>query len=167
MGGLDRLAGHTVNIQWTRPGEDGFDYNLEKSRDEKTWVRIANMSSQLSPCYDYIDLKVTGGTNYYRIVQRKHEELVAVSDSKKIQTRSPDKLYIWPTPANDILHVRSPFISGSMDIIDTEGRFIRKITTIDSITDVPLQALPTGMYFIHVRHGNNILVAKFIKQKSW
>ena len=158
---------HTVTIQWTRQEQDGFDYNLEKSRDEKTWARIANINSQLSPCYDYIDLHADEGINYYRIVQRKHEELVAVSDSKKIQTRSPDKLYIWPTPANDILHVRSPFISGSMDIIDTEGRFIRKITIIDSITDVPLQALPTGMYFIHVRHGNNILVAKFTKQKSW
>jgi len=119
-----------------------------------------------SPCYDYIDLHIAEGFNYYRIAQRKHEELVAVSDTKKIQTNSADKLYIWPTPANDILHVRLPFVNGSMDIIDTEGRFIRKITIIDSITNVSLQVLPTGMYFIHARHGKDILVAKFIKQQS-
>ena len=157
---------HTITIEWTRPEEDGFDYVLEKSRDEKTWAGIANVNSQLSPCYDYVDLHAAEGTHYYRIVQRKQEELVAVSDTKKIQTRSTDKLYIWPTPANDILHVRSPFVNGSMDIIGPEGRLIRKIAIIDFITDVPLQALPGGMYFIHVRNGKDILVAKFIKQQS-
>src|SRR6476660_7012361 len=71
---------HTITIEWIRPEEDSFDYVLEKSRDEKTWAAIANVNSQLSPCYEYIDLHAAEGTNYYRIVQRKQEELVAVSD---------------------------------------------------------------------------------------
>jgi hypothetical protein len=54
-----------------------------------------------------------------------------------------------------------------MGILDTEGRFIRKITICDFIVDVPIQALPTGMYFVHIRHGKDILVAKFIKQQGW
>jgi hypothetical protein len=158
---------HTVTIQWTRPEADSFDYVLEKSGDEKTWARIANIYSQLSPCYDYIDLHAAEGINYYRIVQRKHEEMVAVSATKKIQTHSADKLYIWPTPANDIVHVRSPFVNGNIDIIASDGQLIRKISITDLITDVSLQALPSGMYFIHVRHGKDILIDKFIKQQGF
>jgi hypothetical protein len=156
----------SVIIQWTRPGEDSFDYALERSADERTWQRIANMNSQLSPYYDYVDLQRASGTNYYRIVQRKREELVAVSDTKCIQVGNADRLYIWPTPANDILHIQSPFINGTIDIIDSYGRFIRKIAVTDPITGVPLQALPGGMYFIHLRHGKDILVEKFIKQEG-
>ena len=164
---VQRSDRHTVTMQWIRPGEDSFDYVLEKNRDEKTWERIANISTQLTPCYDNIDLQAAEGVNYYRIVQRNHGELVAVSEAKSIEVINPDRLYIWPTPANNILHVRSPFVNGSMDINDAEGRFIRKIIISNFIIDVPIQALPTGMYFLHIRHGKDILVAKFIKQQGW
>ena len=157
---------HSVVIECTRPRTDNLDYALERSPDEKMWAIIANISSQLSPHYAYHDWHPAEGLNYYRIVQKRHEERIAVSETKCIQIRNAGRLYIWPSPANDILHVRSPFINGYMDIIDSQGRFIRKVTIIDSITDVSLQALPTGMYFIHLRHGTEILVDKFIKQQS-
>jgi len=158
---------NTVMINWTRPAADSVNYVLEKSGDEKIWKVIADINSQLSPCYDYVDLHATTGTAFYRIAQRKRGQLVGVSDSKWIKISKPGKIYLWPTPANDILHVRTPFITGNMDIIDCDGRFIRKITIIDSVTDVPLQAFPNGMYFIHLRHGKDVLVEKFIKQQGY
>jgi len=156
----------TASIQWTTPVKDSFDYILEKSRDAKTWERIANISSQLSPYYEYIDLHA-GNVSYYRIAQRRHEELVALSDTKWIKVNSLDNLSIWPTPANDILHIRSPFVNGVIDVIDVDGRFIRKITIIDSISDISLHAFPAGMYFIQARHGKDVLVEKFIKQQPF
>jgi len=164
---------NTAAIQWTRPGEDSFDYVLEKSADGMSWEMIASINSQPLPYYDYIDLHTTTGISYYRITQRRHDELVAVSDTKWIKVingtkvSNAHKLYIWPTPANDILHVRSPFVNGNLDVIDSDGRFVRKITMIDFITNVPVQALPGGMYFIRVRHGKDILVEKFIKQQGY
>ncbi len=157
---------HSVVIECTKPPTDNLNYLLERSPDEKLWEIIANISSQLSPHYAYYDWHPAEGLNYYRIVQKRHGERIAVSETKCIQIRNAGKLYIWPTPANDILHVRSPFINGNLDIIDSQGRFIRKVTIVDSITDVPIYALPTGMYFIHLRHGTEILVDKFIKQQS-
>ena len=158
---------NTVSIHWTRPRADSFDYVLQKGMDEKTWETIANINFQPLPYYDYIDLHATSGVNFYRIALRKGGELVAVSDVKWIKIRNANRLYLWPTPANNILHIRSPFVNGNMDIIDCDGRFIRKITIIDSITNVSLQTLPGGMYFIHVRHGNDVLVERFIKQGSY
>ena len=158
---------NTVMIHWTRPGSDSFDYALEKSLDERKWERIADMNSQLLPYYDYIDLDATATTRYYRIAQRKHDQLVAISETKCVQVENGDKLYLWPAPANDILHVRSPFVNGNIDIIDGDGRLVRKMTVTDPITHVQLQALPAGMYFMRVRHGNDILVERFIKQQGF
>jgi type IX secretion system substrate protein len=158
---------NTVMIQSTRPESDSFEYVLEKSWDDKNWERIADIKSQLLPYYDYIDLDATSTLGYYRIAQRKHGQLVAVSETKSVQVGSPAKLYLWPTPANDILHVQSPFVNGNIDIIDGDGRLVRKMTVTDPITHVQLQALPAGMYFIRLRHGNDILVERFIKQRGF
>jgi hypothetical protein len=157
---------NTVAIQWTRPGTDSIDYVLESSTDGKRWEMVADISSQPSPYYDYIDLHRAGNIYYYRILQRKSDELVAVSDTKFIVVTDPDKLYVWPTPANGVLHVRSPFKKGNMDIIDSDGRFIWKVAITDSITNVQVQALPAGMYIIHARNGKDVLVDKFIKQQN-
>ena len=157
----------TVTIHWTKPQEDSFDYVLEKSVDAKTWQTIAHIRSELSPCYDYIDLQLKDGISYYRIAHKSQGQLLAVSDAKWIKTTNADKLYIWPTPANDILHIRSPFVNGHMNIIDSDGRLVRKIAIVDFITEVPLQALPSGIYFIQVRHGKDLLVEKFLKQQGF
>jgi hypothetical protein len=157
----------TITIHWTRPQADSSDYVLEKSVDAKTWQTIAHISSELSPCYDYIDLQLKDGINYYRIATKSEGQLLAVSDTKWIKTTNPDKLYFWPTPANDIVHIRSPFVNGNMAIINSDGRLVRKISIIDFITDVPLQALPSGIYFIQVRHGKDLLVEKFLKQQGF
>ena len=157
----------TVTIHWTKPQDDSFDYALEKSVDANTWQTIAHISYELSPCYDYIDLQLKNGIYYYRITQKRQGQLLAVSDTKWVKTTNADKLYIWPTPANDILHIRSPFVNGNMDIINSDGRLVRKISIIDFITDVPLQALPSGIYFIQVRHGKDLLVEKFLKQQGF
>lgn len=169
---------NTVRISWTKPEQDSLEYVLEKSVDSKRWQTIANINSQVSPCYDYIDLQSKEGINYYRIAQKRNGQLLAVSDVKwiptvnsnkmpTVNTANSNKLYTWPSPANDILHLRSPFVNGSLDIIGSDGRFVRKIAITDLITDVPLQKLPSGMYFIHLRHGKDILIDKFIKQQSF
>jgi type IX secretion system substrate protein len=155
---------NTVAIHWTRQQADSFDYALQKSEDEKTWETIANINAQPLPYYDYIDLHATTGVSFYRIARSERGKLVAASDVKSLKISSANKLYLWPTPANNVLHVKSPFVNGTIDIIDCDGRFIRKITVIDSITNVPLQTLPAGMYFVHARHGEDVFVDRFIKQ---
>ncbi len=79
---------HTVNIQWTRPGEDGFDYDLEKSRDEQTWARIANINSQLSPCYDYIDLHAVGR---YQLLPHRAEKARRTGCSLRLEKDTDSK----------------------------------------------------------------------------
>ena len=157
----------TVIVHWTTAGEDSFDYVLEKSLDAKMWQTMTHINFQLSPCYDYIDLQLKDSITYFRIALKSQGQLVAVSDTKSIKTTNANKLYIWPTPANDILHIRSPFVNGNLDMISSDGRLVRKLSIIDFRTDVPLQALPNGIYFIQVRHGKDLLVEKFLKQQSF
>jgi len=161
-------SNRSVIIQWTVNQETGaLEYFVEKSTDKKTWEVISTPVYQVSHDYSYTDLCPLEGLNYYRVTSIRGKDRIVLTDVKWIQVSNADKLYIWPTPTNDILHVRSPFFSGYMDIIDSDGRFVKRITMIDFITNVPVQALPGGMYFIRVRHGKDVLVEKFIKQQGY
>lgn len=154
----------TVTIQWsTGLGIDSFDYKVEKSKDKKTWETIAHVAPQLSHNYSGIDFHPVEGINYYRIRQTGRKGQFSFTEIKWIQISKAGKLYIWPNPANDILHVKSPFVKGSMNIVDAGGKFIFKISITDFITDVPTTRLSKGIYFLHVNHDSEVLVEKFVK----
>jgi hypothetical protein len=51
-----------------------------------------------------------------------------------------------------------------MDIVDSRGKLIRKIIITDFITDLHIGSLAKGIYFLHIRNGNQLLVEKFIKE---
>ncbi|HEX6847989.1 MAG TPA: T9SS type A sorting domain-containing protein, partial [Chitinophagaceae bacterium] len=63
----------------------------------------------------------------------------------------------------DVLHVRTPFADGSMEIVDSEGKLMKKITITDFTTDVSIQQLAKGIYIIRVKHKKDAVAEKFIK----
>jgi hypothetical protein len=62
------------------------------------------------------------------------------------------------------VHIKTPFLSGSIDMMDTEGKLIRKIVITDFVIDISTGSLAKGVYFLHIRHGNQFMVQKFLKE---
>ncbi|MDP4261381.1 MAG: T9SS type A sorting domain-containing protein [Bacteroidota bacterium] len=157
-------AGHTVLIQWkTVPGNDSLRFEVERSRDKKTWESIADVAARLSHQYSSIDSKPGEGLIYYRVRQVSSGNRFSYTQEKWVQISNTGKLYIWPNPAKDVLHVKTPFVNGSVDIIDPGGKLIQKISIINLVTDVSIAGLSKGVYFLHVRHKNEVLVERFMK----
>jgi hypothetical protein len=155
----------SVIIYWViRPAIDSFDYVLQRSKDAKTWETIANPGFHLSHNYSHIDMHPAEGMNYYRVIQFRSKQQIGASDTKWIQVSNAGRLYMWPNPANDILHVRSPFVKGSMQVVSPAGQLMMKLSITNAVTDVPMRSLARGTYFIHVMYGKEILVERFIKQ---
>jgi len=155
----------TVVVQWNmRPAADSFEYEVEKSRDMRTWETIGRVSNQVSHNYSCIDVNPPEGINYYRIREIAPSDQSILTETKWIQVDQAGKIYVWPSPARDMLHVWSPFANGTMNIVDEEGKFLFKITIIDYVTDIPMARLPKGIYFLYVIHRNEALVGKFLKQ---
>lgn len=155
---------HTVNIQWTTNDRPvNLVCTVERSTDKENWERVARMANQFSYNYFAIDSCPFTGSNYYRIKFSNAEGQIFFSDVQCLQITVPAKLYTWPNPANEVLHIRSPYAEGNIDIIDAEGKFINKIFLTNYITDVHIAHLPKGMYFLHLRYNNRVLTKEFLK----
>jgi len=158
-------ADRTVLFQWrVTPEADTLYFEVERGRDKGTWERIAHVAVQESHQYSSTDPQPGEGLIYYRVRQVGSGERYLYTQVKWVQISKTGELYIWPNPAKNILHVKTPFVKGSMDVVNPEGKLMLKISVINFITDVPTARLSKGIYFLHVRYGNEILVEKFVKE---
>lgn len=158
-------TGQTVVIQWSfTPGSDSLAFEIEKSRDMINWKRTARMAPQLSHQYFSIDSDPGYGLIYYRVKRAGNDKQISFSPVKWVQISNDGEMYIWPNPARDVLHVRTPYVKGVLHISDPSGKLMMEIIITGLITDVPILRLAKGAYFIHVRAGEETLVEKFIKE---
>jgi len=154
----------TVIIQWNIDAKAGkFSCLVEKSADKKTWEGVTRVENQFSSNYSAIDSCPFNGSNYYRIKLSSSSGQFFFTDTQCLQINNPGTLYTWPNPANEVLHIRSPFTEGTIDIFDAQGKFVKKITLTNYITDVHIGDLPKGMYFLHLTHNNYVLTKKFVR----
>ncbi|MBL7738680.1 MAG: T9SS type A sorting domain-containing protein [Chitinophagaceae bacterium] len=157
--------GHIVIIQWgMTPAMDSLSMEVERSRDKITWEKIAVEPAQSSHQYFMIDSRPGDGLVYYRIVQKRAGNKTSFSEIKWVQMCKTDEIYIWPNPVKDVVYIKTPFVNGNMDILNTEGKLMMKIAITGLKTDVPVTSLSKGIYFIHIRYGEEVLVEKFIKE---
>ncbi len=157
--------GNIVIIQWSMtPERDTLPMEVERSRDRITWEKISLQPSQSSHQYFSIDSRPEDGLIYYRVRRTEGENKISYSDVRWVQVCKTDEVYIWPNPAKDILHVKTPFSKGSMDILDAGGKLMQKIAISGFNTEVPAACLSKGIYFLHIRHDDEVIVEKFIKE---
>ena len=102
--------------------------------------------------------------NYYRVKQIVSEDRFNYSEIKWVQVNTVTDVFIWPNPARDIVRVKTPFLSGEIDLIDAGGRLKRKIIITDFITEITTTELAKGIYFLAISSGNRLLTEKFIKE---
>ena len=158
-------TGCSILVQWDAfPGMDTLNYEVEKSRDKQNWEIIAHKNVRSSHQYFTIDNAPGDSLNYYRVKQVGYQNRFFYSEIKWVQVNVVTDVFIWPNPARDIVCVKTPFLSGGIDLTDASGRLIRKIVIADFITEISTVNLAKGIYFLQIRSGNRVLTEKFIKQ---
>lgn len=120
-------------------------------------------TADASHWYSYVDPDPKDGINYYRVRQIVNDRIYAQSAIKWALVGKSSAIYVWPNPASDILHVRTPFLKGSMEVIDPGGKLMMRVEITNYIMDLPADRFPGGVYFIQVRSGIQVLKEKFIK----
>lgn len=157
-------TGNTVIVEWRfRAEADTLPFEVERTRNQVIWERIAVVQPQVHH-YISIDTYPGEGLVYYRVRQADPEKKLPYTPIKWVQIGKAGKLYIWPNPANDVLHVKVPFDRGSIDVVDPGGKLLQKLSITALVTDVPVYSLPRGIYFIRIRNENESLVEKFVKE---
>lgn len=157
-------TGQRVFVQWrTAAAMDSLRFEVERSRDKTSWIKITDVPSGRLHFYSSIDTTAEEGLNYYRVRQIANGGQTTVSEIKWVQIDKKGKLYLWPNPATSVLHIKTPFVTGSIDIYDGGGRFISKQSINNFITDVATGRLSKGIYFLHIKHDKETFTERFVK----
>lgn len=156
-------AGCNIIIQWEAFAKwDTVKYEVEKSRDKKNWKVIAHEKVRSSHRYFIMDNEPEDSLNFYRIRQSGSQD--NYSEIKWVQVNTATDVFIWPNSAGNILHVKTPFLNGTMDIVDANGNLLVKMIITDFITEVYTAALGKGTNFLNIRSSNRFLVETFVKE---
>lgn len=156
----------TVEVRWKMaPRTDTRLLVIEKSMDEKNWRVIGRTYPQPSNSYLFTDIHPMTGRNYYRVSQLDTISMSTVSTPVQwLRFNQSAGFFIWPNPARDILHLKAEFNTGSVDVVDAQGKQLLKMIITDYITDIPVTALSKGLYFLNIKNENLVFVERFVKQ---
>ena len=77
----------------------------------------------------------------------------------------PDELAIYPNPSETQLFVRLPY-PGTSDIrlINLMGRELQRLQSSESIAEINVASIPSGVYLIQVRVGTVVALSRFVKK---
>ena len=155
----------SVNVRWsTYNRTNSVRFEIERSREQEIWNTIAVVNGGAQFPYSYIDVHPEKGLNFYRINQVDSNGQSFLSQVKDIHVNKPGELSLWPNPVTGILHIRTSFTKGTIDVIDVSGRILYQEPVTAYTSDVSVIQWPCGIYFVRVRYGNNRqAVEKFVK----
>lgn len=163
-----------VQVSWVTDNElNSGIFDVEKSADGISFYTTGLVSATNEPGahqYHYTDRDPLKGTTYYRIkstdkngeVQYSQIVMVRISESDN------DKLSCYPNPAVSSLMVTHPQAgeTGRLQIISAGGRILKTVPLKKGAhnTQLDMQFLSTGTYFLRFTNGNTKTVTNFLKK---
>ncbi|MCS7073908.1 MAG: T9SS type A sorting domain-containing protein, partial [Bacteroidia bacterium] len=141
---LNWLTGVEVNVQ---------KYVIERSDNQQNIVGIGEMLATGANAYQFSDLEPLTGTSYYRLKTVDFDGTFAYSNWIEIQSKQFNSpISIYPNPvSNGTLTIEG--ISGIISLFDISGKLVME-TEISEKTTLPIQSLPSGLYFLHYIQEN-------------
>ncbi len=152
----------SIRLDWATASEQNNDYMaVEKSAEGLRWEEIGRVAgagtTTLPQSYTLTDDKPLPGLNYYRLRQvdfdgRFEYHKTIVVDFKGGQSGG---LYLFPSPAQDRLHVNLPAPAsqdGVLWLLDVQGRVLQRQTVAQGGTQAVFEVatLPEGIYFVRM-----------------
>jgi len=143
-----------VQIKWATQTEVNNDYFVvERSNnalDFKTLSRISSRGdSYETKTYYATDHTPEQGVNYYRLKQVDLDGTSTYSDVVAVRFEySTDGVY--PNPTTEIFYINNTTVDDRYDITDLNGRILLSGKTTSGRTNVNLNDLPNGVYFLNV-----------------
>lgn len=157
-------------IDWSSAAETAGDvYELERSTDGRTFNQLAKINAKGQPgAYTYWDKKPATGWNYYRLKTIDISGSLAYSKVvKAYQSADPSfRINAYPNPATATLTVSvNRFNEGaSLELQDIRGMIVMKKNMSQSLEQLDMQGLPSGIYILRYKDETHIETIKVNKR---
>lgn len=97
------------------------------------------------------------GTAYFDNINISSEAVMSVKETIQDQ----NKVLVYPNPARDYLKIN---VLQKIDLVEMYDASGKKTETVINGNNIDLRSLNKGVYLIHIKSGNKIFTAKFIKE---
>lgn len=155
---VNNLEG-TNKLNWSTSEESNANkFELQRSEDAKTWVKIAAIeaagSSNQRIDYNFTDTSYLQGINYYRLKMVDLDETFAYSTIKSVTNAELD-LVVMPNPAVDRIQIKSGLILKEAVVTDLNGKIVFKAQSKSLLDKLEIGRLPQGLYVLKVTTDKN------------
>jgi hypothetical protein len=167
----------SVHLEWVTTLENKIsDFVVERSADNVAYSDLVTIQAinngKFTQTYQYNDVAPLQSLAYYRLRitningVTSYSAPVSISDITSVSngvTENPPTVYSNPSQ-NGMLHVKQgESIIKMISLFDNTGRLMKKIQDIDqSVTDIPVNTLMNGIYFIEIKTSKLVYREKVI-----
>lgn len=156
-----------ILLKWNTASESGNEgFVIQHSKDGIAWQEIGFLagagSTNSTLEYSFVHDAPSPGENYYRLKQMDFDGGFEYSMVINLSVTSLEHKEVGfsPNPASKVLHL-SNLETGSMTIMDTSGRILKKIATLEQ--EIDISDLPRGILLIQVITKNQNTIKRLIK----
>ncbi|MFT3749746.1 MAG: T9SS type A sorting domain-containing protein [Agriterribacter sp.] len=172
-------SGNTVGISWTTETEiNTKEFSVQCSTDgvsnwESINIQPASGNSTAPKTYYYTnDISASPGNLYYRVMQTDADGRFSYSPVVHAVCSSVEEVVVYPNPVTDMIWVAVNNIQHSKKVSlalrNAVGAVVLKkqlsLQPGRSVLQLPVTALPAGMYTLSVELNNLLKTFKVVKQ---
>lgn len=163
--------GTTNEVLWsTADEEDGTRFEVERSLDAVQFLKIGTVfgTAQDNTSYRLVDEKPATGKNYYRVraVALNGESVL----SRVVVATVQEGTFVveaFPNPTRGAVTVRlsaAPGPEATLWIGDISGKLLRRMPVTKAASELLLDDLAAGLYFLHYEDGSRSQVLRITKE---
>ena len=151
-----KSGGSGATAQYGIPFVPSGEYNIPLFKSEKTYIVLMNNSNFTNA----VELFYTPDLKFVDSVDFAINKNVTIKDVNI----SNNAICVYPNPASDKIMISFSEQLGDswkITLFDIYGRSIKSVTNQQVI---PVPELSSGLYFVRIEYGNNVVIKKVVKQ---
>ncbi len=153
-----------VGLNWRVLNPETINtFIIEKRNENNQWVVIHSQPAYDSvSSYSSVDNDPLPGYNYYRLKITERSGLIRYSAIQRVFADNiAGGFMIFPNPAKDKITIRISLGATSMlRMTDVSGKLVLQKQLTGIVTELPLPALPPGVYMIEVNGNTKKLIIR-------
>lgn len=168
-----KKSGLTSDLSWGTKNELNNNYFIiERSADGRTFTSIsdkinsksADGTSSLPLNYSFTDFTPLKGINYYRLLQVDKDGNTKYSQVLTVTFDGLNEIKLYPNPAKEVVNING-YLSANTDmqvkVTDGSGKtvLLRTYKNQNGVwnTQLSLNRLQSGMYYVQISDGKNVI----------
>jgi hypothetical protein len=153
--------GTVLNLWQTASEINNMYFIVQRSFNGRQWVDIDTVqgagNSVVTQYYSNTDKSPITGNSYYRLKQVDFDGTYKLSNVNALHIPSDNQVWLYPNPANDVLHVvTNDSETGDIEIVDMSGRVVLRTQVATGVSVTDIRALPAGTYIVRLHSAGSI-----------